>query len=288
MSDFLSEMARESRRRVPERKPDGPGTASSPIAPCRLDANDFLLIAEFKRISPAAGVLSAAADPAAALATQVAAYASGGASALSVLTEPSRFGGSLDDLCAAAKIARSARLPVMRKDFLVDPSQVHEARQCGASGVLLIARMLSDDALCGMTALSGRLGMFTLIEAFDEGELERAARAHDALGPVAGGKPLPPVLLGLNCRNLATLTIDAAVFERLSPAVRVMASRGLKVIAESGLRSVADVAQVARLGYAGALVGSSLMQADEPRAVCAQMLAAARAAMASKSIGATS
>jgi len=279
MSDFLRQMAVASAARAAAIFPsDGGVDAVTPLA-----SDGFMLIAEFKRVSPAAGVLSASGDPTLVLRAQIGAYARGGATAISVLTEPTRFGGSLTDLHAAATIARAAGLPVMRKDFLVDASQIHEARAFGASGVLLIARMLDDDRLFEMATLTRRLGMFALIEAFDEAEVERSAGVHEAVMKEPGNAAGPALLLGLNCRDLATLRIDVSVFDRAAATVRALAERGsgIKVIAESGLETSADVARVAAAGYAGALVGSSLMRAADSAAACRQMVIAA-----SKAVGA--
>src|SRR6185436_19156207 len=175
--DFLAEMARASLERVRHladrtARPELERRALAAPAPpaLRLEASGFDLLAEVKFVSPAAGAL--ASSPSAQDAVDRARrYAGGGAAALSVLTEPSRFAGELEHLSA---VARSVALPVLRKDFLVDPLQLHEARLAGASGVLLVLRMLEERVLADMLAASRAHGLFVLLEAFDEADLERA------------------------------------------------------------------------------------------------------------------
>ncbi|MCC6465778.1 MAG: indole-3-glycerol-phosphate synthase [Planctomycetes bacterium] len=238
--DFLEQMAQGSRRRLAE-LPALPvlrrlAQAAQAPRPARIKAEHFTVIAEFKRESPSQGRLGAGASPA----QTAREYEAAGAVAISVLTEPSRFAGSLEDL----REARAAvGTPVMRKDFLVAPAQVLEARAAGADGVLLIVRMLSDAELREMQALAAELGMFALVEAFDERDLERAQRSG------AG-------LVGVNCRDLGDLSVDVARFERL----RGCFAPGVTRVAESGLRSADDLRRVAALGYHAALVGTALMQ----------------------------
>ncbi|MCU0689706.1 MAG: hypothetical protein MUE97_08205, partial [Phycisphaerales bacterium] len=144
-------------------------------------------------------------------------------------------------------------VPVMRKDFLVADYQVVEARAAGAGGVLLIARMLDDDDLFEMLDLTLDLGMFALVEAFDAADLTRVRR----MLITRGGELVEsdqPIVLGLNCRNLADLSIDPARFASL----RAEFPSGYPIVAESGLATAADAAKVVALGYDGALVGSAL------------------------------
>jgi len=206
------------------------------------------VIAEVKRSAPSVGRLAGAGLD---IVAQARAYAAGGAGAISVLTEPSRFDGELADLEA---VAAAVRVPVMRKDFLVDPIQIYEAAAHGASGVLLILRMLDDARLAEMLAVADELGLFVLLEAFDAGDLSRVPPHTDHL-------------VGLNCRNLASLQVDFARFEALASAFPA----GSTKVAESGILTVEDARRVEALGYDAALVGSALMRSDDPTALVAAM-----------------
>ena len=274
---FLAEMARGSRARVREAKravPEAPlfGQAASTPAPPPLQraAAGFDLIAELKLRSPAAGVLADAAED---LPVRVQRYARAGAAAVSVLTEPSRFDGSLEHLKVAARALSAARVPVMRKDFLVDPYQVLEARAAGASGVLLILRMLDDAELAALTDCALESGLFALLEAFDEPDLERAGALVEARRGATGAALL---LVGVNCRDLATLQVVPGRLEQLAPRLPAHVAR----VAESGVTSTADAARVAAAGYDLALVGSALMGEGDPGRLVAAMLAAGREARA--------
>ncbi|MFO0685934.1 MAG: indole-3-glycerol-phosphate synthase [Sandaracinus sp.] len=203
------------------------------------------IVAEIKPRAPSAGALGSA-DPARALA-----YAAGGAACVSVLTEPTRFDGSLEDLARIAEALRPLGVPAMRKDFLVDPVQLAEARIAGASGALLVVRMLDDAALDAMTRTAASLGLFVLLEAFDEEDLARAA-----------GAACGTALVGVNARDLRTLAIDPERHARLAHAL----PKGLPSIAESGITTAAEVQRAIALGYAGALVGTALMRASDPSA----------------------
>lgn len=242
---------------------------SLPVPPALvLDAHGFDLIAELKLRSPSMGDLSAAtSDPL----VRLEAYARGGAAVISVLTEPSRFGGELEHLTRAAAVLRPFGVPVMRKDFLVDPYQVLEARACGASGVLLIVRMLPRDRLVAMLDCAAEQGLFVLLEAFDVADLELSA---DVARERRGRRET--ILMGLNCRDLDTLQIDFSRFERL----RGRMPDDWPAVAESGVQTSADAARVARLGYRLALVGTSLMQRTDPQAALRELLDAGRAAVA--------
>ena len=244
--------------------------AATPPPPS-LRLAGFDLIAEIKRNSPAEGALALDAD----VPKRAADYAATGAAAISVLTEPTRFNGSLDDLAAAAVAAVPRQIPVMRKDFLVDPWQVLEAREAGAGGVLLIVAMLTDDQLDELLAAATEQGLFVLLEAFDEADLERASQhvaghAHDA-----GGAPR---LLGVNTRDLRTLAVDPARLARLAPCL----PPGVPAVAESGLHTADDAAAAAALGYGLALVGTALMRAAEPAKLAAAMIAAGRQVLMEK------
>ncbi|NGP52854.1 indole-3-glycerol-phosphate synthase [Thioalkalivibrio sp. XN8] len=263
---FLDQMAAASAERVRAARATGSEAAllaacrEAPAAP-RLRLGDFELIAEIKRHSPAEGALGAETD----VAARAGAYAAAGAAAVSVLTEPARFGGSLDDLEAAVAALSGTGVPAMRKDFLVAPWQVLEARAAGAGGVLLIVAMLADAVLREMLAAAREQGLFVLLEAFDEADLERAA-------PLCGGVPGASVLVGVNSRDLRTLAVDPSRLERLAPRLPA----GVPAVAESGLHTPADAATAAALGYRLALVGTALMRAEDPGTLAGAMLAAGR------------
>jgi indole-3-glycerol phosphate synthase len=274
MSDFLTAMASASRARVCAAKTQV-GEAEifrralaqpDPIE-LRRDASGFDVIAELKRRSPSAGSLAAGASSS--VSTLGEAYARGGACAISVVTEPTAFAGSLELLVG---MARLGGLPILRKDFLVEPYQVVEARAHGASGVLLIARLLDPALLAEMIAAAVALKMFVLVEAFDAEDLDRAVDA------VAGSRGAH--LLGVNARDLATLAVDPRRHADL--AARVPA--GIDLVAESGIATHEDCARVARIGYVAALVGETLMRADDPEAVLCAMIAAARDAAAQREV----
>jgi indole-3-glycerol phosphate synthase len=273
MSDFLEQMAAGSRERLAEARRRYSEAAllqrarALPVAP-QLTANParFDLIAEMKLRSPAIGQLeSSDAD----VAGRVAAYARAGAAAVSVLTEPSRFDGSMAHLESATKSLAPLNVPAMRKDFLVDPYQVIEARVAGAGGVLVIIRMLPRAGIEEMLDCARKLGLFVLLEAFDEADIEVM---HDILGTADTQTAAAPVLAGLNCRDLATLQI---VPKRLIELAHLLPTHVPRV-AESGVVSAQDAARVAGAGYEFALVGSALMQGGDPHALAAAMLKAGR------------
>ena len=243
----------ELRRRV-ERLPPPPAIGFSP--------DGFDLIAEIKPRSPSEGRLAGADFSPGALAGQ---YAAAGAAALSVLTEPSRFGGSLELLADIAKAAGGT--PVMRKDFLVDPYQVLEARLHGASGVLLIVGMTDDANTEAMLGTALACGMFSLLEAFGKAELERA---REMAGRVDA--PRDKVLLGLNCRDLRTLKVDPGRFGRVDP----QNAGGYRMIAESGIEDARQAGKLAARGWDGMLIGTALMRAADPQELTAAMLAEGR------------
>ena len=232
---------------------EGPEPDPSQAPPVRALADtDFTLIAEIKPRSPGDGLLAALSPTEAA--QRALAYARGGAHMISVLTEPDAFGGSLDHLRA---VAAAVDVPVLRKDFLVDPLQVAEARAAGASAVLILLRMVDDHRLRDLLAAAEEHRMIVLAEAFDRADLERARK-------------LPAqVLVGINARDLTTLQVDR---QRLTRLAAVPMDR--PVIAESGLRGPADARRLARLGYAGALVGTHLMRAADPEGSVSDLLQA--------------
>lgn len=206
------------------------------------------VIAEVKRASPSAGAIASDADPV----LQATAYDVGGAAAISVLTEPRHFGGSLHDLRAV----RSAVLhPVLRKDFLVDPLQVVEARAAGADSILLITSCLDDDGLTQMLATARGLGMEPLLETHSDEDLERAL-ATDA------------EIVGVNARDLESLEVDVdAALARLRriPDDRV-------AVMESGISARAHVAAAVEAGASAILVGEALMRAVDPAATIRHLI----------------
>ncbi|MCA8916353.1 MAG: indole-3-glycerol-phosphate synthase [Planctomycetes bacterium] len=256
MSDFLKRMAEGSARRLAEARartaqPEMRRAAEHmpPARPLKL-AERPAVIAEIKRVAPSVGVLSADVD----VVLRATKYAEGGAAAISVLTEPEEFRGSLDDLRAASA---ASSVPVMRKDFLVEPCQLFEARACGADGALLIAACLDDATLTEMLHTAEYLGMFALVEAFDELDIERAQRA--------GAR-----IVGVNCRNLRDLSIDFERFEKL----RLLIDSDHTAIAESGITTPEQFQRVAELGYHAALIGSALMREQDPAVAIASFRAA--------------
>ena len=202
--------------------------------------NSLSLIAEVKRSSPSKGALAPISDPAL-LASK---YEKGGASAISVLTERRRFGGSLEDLDAVRK---AVDLPILRKDFMVDEYQFFEARAHGADLVLLIVAALSKNQLLDYLALTQELGMHAIVEVHTMDELEIALDA-------------PSEMIGVNSRNLKTLEVDPIVFKDLLPRIPTDVIR----IAESGISTPADVQYAVDSGANAILVGEALVRAGDP------------------------
>jgi len=271
--DFLAQMAAASRERVAAARAACPQAkllrqaleAPSP-PPLRLQRDGFDLIAELKLRSPAAGPLTGSAEH---VEARVGAYARAGAAAVSVLTEPTRFDGSLEHLRLAARVLAPAGVPAMRKDFLVDPYQVIEARAAGAGGVLAILRMLPESELESLVRQARALGLFVLLEAFDQRDLERLRGLLRRLGHEG-------LLAGVNSRDLATLQVIPRRLEELAHSLPT----GIPRVAESGVGTAEDARRVAEAGYDLALVGSALMSGDDPAALASAMLSAARAARA--------
>lgn len=197
------------------------------------------LIAEHKRRSPSAGPIREDLT----LEQVVSAYERGGAAAVSVLTEGPNFGGSLHDLCLAEE---ATSLPILRKDFTVEPYQLYEALAGGADAILLIVAALSDGELRRLHELAGELRLAALVEAHDAAELERA-------GEVGA------TLVGINSRDLTTLEVDTG--RALELVERVPA--GVRTVAESGFRTAADLLELERAGFDGVLVGEALMRAPD-------------------------
>lgn len=205
---------------------------------------DVGVIAEIKRASPSRGRFPVEVDPAAVAAE----YLGGGAAALSVLTDEPFFQGSLADLAAAAEVAHAWNIPapVLRKDFVLDPYQIYEARAAGADAYLLIVAALDDETITAFMAVGAELGMDALVEVHDEAELERAAR-------------LGATLIGVNNRDLRTFEVDLAVTERLAASM----PDGATVVGESGIFTNEDVRRLEAAGVDGVLVGESLIVAAD-------------------------
>ncbi len=277
--DFLRQMAQSSRDRTeraralcPEAVLREQAAAMAPAPGLRLSPAGFDLIAELKLRSPALGALSTLAEGAdveGEIRARVRAYAAGGAAMVSVLTEPTRFDGALSHL-EQATAALEGRVPVLRKDFLVDRYQVYEARAAGASGVLLIVRMLEEPALTTLLESCIEMHLFALLEAFDESDLERARTLVERYRREA------TLLVGVNSRDLETLRVRADRLATLAPQLPA----GVARVAESGIESGADAAQCVRSGYDLALVGGALMKSTAPEQTVGALLAAGRAAVA--------
>jgi len=212
-------------------------------------ARDFLgalvgptlgVVAEIKRRSPSKGALAPDLAPAA----LARAYVAGGASCLSVLTDGPYFGGGPADLVAARG---AVDLPVLRKDFTVDPVQIDEARALGADAVLLIVAALDDGALADLHAHAVDRGLAVLVEVHDEAELDRALA-------------LRPHLIGVNARDLSSFAEDLGTGERMIDRIPA----GVVAVAESAIRAPADAARMAAAGFDAVLVGEALVRSDDP------------------------
>jgi len=217
------------------------------------DSGEVSLIAECKRRSPGAGPIRPDLDPV----ELTRSYEMSGAAAFSVLTDEPYFGGSNGDL---VQIRRATSIPILRKDFTLDPLHVIEARTIGADAVLLIVRILSDDALRGLLRDTERLGMHALVETHDAYDLDRAL--------AAGAK-----IIGINNRDLATFTTDLDTTLRLLEQV----SGDAVVVSESGIRDAADVSRLGQGGVDAILVGETLLRAKDPGAAAAALSGIARA-----------
>ena len=215
-----------------------------------LRAPGIGVIAEVKRRSPSKGDLATIPDPA----ELAVAYAEGGARVISVLTEERRFGGSLADLAA---VRARVDIPVLRKDFVVSPYQVHEARAHGADLVLLIVAALEQNVLLALLDRVESLGMTALIEVHTEEECDRALEA--------GAR-----LIGINARNLHTLEVDRTLFGRMAPGLPTDVLR----VAESGVRGPGDLLTYAGWGADAVLVGEGLVTSGDPKAAVRSLVAA--------------
>jgi indole-3-glycerol phosphate synthase len=261
---ILDEILRHKRAEVAERRARQPQAALERLAARTPEPRDFVaavrgpdvrLIAEVKRRSPARGDLDPGLDPAR-LARE---YVAAGASAVSVLTDGRFFSGSDGDLRA---VRAAVGVPLLRKDFLLDPYQVWEARALGADAVLLIVRALDDEALGALGELAGRLGMAALFEVHAVEEVARAL--------AAGAR-----LVGINNRDLGTLGVDLGTTFRLRPLV----PSGVVVVSESGIRDGGAVRELRRIGVDAVLVGEALVTAADRAGLVRDLVAAGRATL---------
>jgi indole-3-glycerol phosphate synthase len=242
LADSRGELEKEARR--------APATPSWRSA---LEGAEVRVIAELKRRSPSAGAIRPDLDPGG-LARS---YTEGGAHAISVLTESDHFGGSLDDL----RIVRAqVSVPVLRKDFILDPVQVYEAKVVGASAVLLIVRVLEKSLLGELHTLAADLGLGTLVEVHDPSELEAAL----AIGAAS---------VGVNSRDLTTFEVNVAGMRDVLRAI----PSGTVAVAESGLARRADVERVAAWGADAVLVGTALARSDDPAGAVRALVGVPRA-----------
>jgi indole-3-glycerol phosphate synthase len=270
MSRFLDDMAQSSAARVHKAKQresfaelERRARGTTVGAALHLSPAGFDVIAELKLRSPAAGALGDAADD---WLGRVAAYARGGAAAVSVLTEPSRFDGSLEHLRQASQVLAPLGVPAMRKDFLVDPYQILEARAAGAGGVLVILRMLGDERIAELLDAAAEHHLFVLLEAFDAADLETARRLLSSRGSDEA------ILIGINSRDLQTLEVVQRRFSELAPLLPERSH----CVAESGVATPSDALAMRQLGYRLALIGTALMSCDDPAVLLEEILDAAR------------
>jgi indole-3-glycerol phosphate synthase len=250
----LGKIVQEARERAALLRPSEPeltesagAAAPAPHLTSALRSATVVVIAEVKRRSPSKGWI----NPSLSAVDQALAYERGGAGAVSILTEPAHFGGSVADLIA---VRDAVAIPVLKKDFHVDPIQLVEAKALGASAALLIARALSPQDLTSMIETANRLALEVIVEIRDDAELARALDAG-------------ATIIGINNRNLETLVIDPATSERLLGQL----PSGVIAIAESGVSDRGDVERVAAHGADAVLVGSVLSAAEDPVAAVRQL-----------------
>lgn len=261
MSDTLTKIVGDKRRHVAERKAAcsqaecekraraaGPPRGFAKALKATIDSGRYGLIAEIKKASPSKGLIRPDFDPP----SLAGAYERGGATCLSVLTDEPYFQGK-DEFLSQARAA--TRLPALRKDFMIDPYQIVEARALGADCILLIMACLDDQLAAELARLSHLYGMDVLVEVHDGDELERALRVDSDL-------------IGINNRNLKTLAVDLATTEHLAPKV----PKDRVVVAESGLGTPDDLARMAKVGARAFLIGESFMRKPDVEAAVRDLL----------------
>jgi indole-3-glycerol phosphate synthase len=259
MADKLAEICATKRTEVAGRKPNGLSFWSTPSPVRSFEAalrakaqTGFALIAEIKKASPSKGLIRADFDPPA----HARAYQAGGAACLSVLTDAPYFQGHEDYLIAARA---ACNLPVIRKDFMVDPWQCAEARAMGADAILIIVAALEDSAMVEIEAAAREQNLDVLVEVHDEAEMERALTR------------LQSRLIGVNNRNLKTFEVDLGTTERLA----AMVPDDVLLVCESGISTYADCVRMAQSGVRTFLVGESLMRQDDVEAATRALLSGA-------------
>ena len=254
---ILQQIADSTRRRIAEQKKQIPLSKLQRMISRQYAPKDFRgalqglpikLIGEIKRASPSKGWLREELD----LTHMICCYVEGGAAAISVLTEPSFFKGSLDDL---AQVCEQVDLPLLRKDFILDSYQIFEARAYGADAVLLIASILSSSELKELMDVAHDLQLSALVEVHDESELE-AAQAVGA------------VLIGINNRNLSDFSVDLGTTLKLLPLLHPETI----VVSESGIKSHGDIMALQDAGVHAVLVGEALVTSDDPRAKIRELM----------------
>jgi indole-3-glycerol phosphate synthase len=247
------DLANQKEKQPPERMRADAGVAAPAMDfTAAMRAPGISLIAEIKRASPSSGELRGDLQPAGLAQT----YIDNGAAACSVLTDTRFFRGQMADL---ESVRQAVAAPVLRKDFIIDPYQLYEARAAGADAVLLIVAILDDDALSGLQALAHDLGMAALIEVHNRQELDRALATH-------------PRIIGVNNRNLHTFEVDLKTTESLRPYVPA----DIVLVAESGIHTPDDVARLRDISVDAMLVGTALVTAADTATAVRQLVQAGR------------
>lgn len=267
MSNFLKQMADLSMARA-ELLPRSYDAVKLDMPSFDLHLSSFDIIAEYKANSPAEGRLT---KPDLSKTDRFLSYAQGGAAAISVLTEPTRFDGSIFDLDAAVSAVSNLSLPVMRKDFLVDPRQIIESKIYGASGILLIAALFEPTQLRYMLDCAHDHSLFVLLESFDEEDVikSKSLLAKSRYRVLVEQKKL---LFGVNTRDLRTLAVNP---KRLSLLAKGVPHEVISV-AESGLHNGKDILTARQNGYSMALIGTALMRAEQPEKLIQELLLVGR------------
>jgi len=265
MSDFLAEIEALTRQRVQQQKAQvsrdrllelsAAVGAAHPFSSALRKSSGLALIAELKQASPSAGVIRQEIN----IPARLSAYARGGASAISILTEERYFHGSPRLLQEARRLTS---VPLLRKDFIIDPFQILESRSLGADAVLLIAALLAGSQLKDLLAETRQAGLEALVEIHDESELETAV--------TAGAQTI-----GINNRNLQSLQVDTSTAERLIPRLRTVP--GVTIVVESGIQDPSQLGRLRRDGAHAVLVGEALMRDNDPESAVRTFVEGGRA-----------